>query len=276
MDKQTEKIYKMNHKPLFSIITVCYNSEKTIARTIESILAQEFKDYEYIIVDGNSNDNTLNIIHEYEPKFEGRIKIKSEADKGIYDAFNKGIQRSNGTYVWIVNSDDFIAKDALSVLSNYIKDLNKSSLPIISAGMNFIKISGEIKSYYSSKINLKEAYKKNHMGVMHPATLVPKKIYEQYGPYDENFKICADIDWFFRMYKLGVQINLIDNIITNMTEGGVSTQLIYSKSAKDRWRLFRKKYNNIFYQSYFFALWSLQFFKIKFSEHYLKNNLQTK
>ena len=55
-----------------------------------------------------------------------------------------------------------------------------------------------------------------------------------------------------------------------MTEGGVSTQLIYSKSAKDRWRLFRKKYNNIFYQSYFFALWSLQFFKIKFSEHYLK------
>ena len=67
----------MNHTPLFSIVTVCYNSEKTIARTLESVLVQEFKDYEYIIVDGNSKDNTLNILHEYESKFEGRMKIKS-------------------------------------------------------------------------------------------------------------------------------------------------------------------------------------------------------
>ena len=94
----------MNHTPLFSIVTVCYNSEKTIARTLESVLVQEFKDYEYNIVDGNSKDNTLNILHEYESKFEGRMKIKSEPDKGIYDAFNKGILAATGDIVGVNTS----------------------------------------------------------------------------------------------------------------------------------------------------------------------------
>lgn len=103
----------MAHRPLFSIATPCYNSEKTIERTIKSVLQQEFKDYEYIIVDGGSTDGTLEIIKKYEPLFEGRMKWKSEPDKGIYDAFNKGVQRSSGYYCWNVNSDDWIEPDAL-------------------------------------------------------------------------------------------------------------------------------------------------------------------
>lgn len=90
-----------------SIITVTYNSEKTLRDTIESVLSQTYTDYEYIIVDGASKDNTINIVKEYEPKFEGRMRWISEPDKGIYDAMNKGIKMSTGDVVGIINSDDF-------------------------------------------------------------------------------------------------------------------------------------------------------------------------
>ena len=90
-----------------SIITVTYNSEKTLRDTIESVLSQTYTDYEYIIVDGASKDNTINIVKEYEPKFEGRMRWISEPDKGIYDAMNKGIKMSTGDVVSIINSDDF-------------------------------------------------------------------------------------------------------------------------------------------------------------------------
>ena len=98
----------MKKQPFFTIVTVCWNSDKTISRTIESVLEQDFKDYEYVIVDGGSTDNTIDIIKAYEPRFEGKLKYKSEPDKGIYDAFNKGIERATGKYIWLVNSDDYI------------------------------------------------------------------------------------------------------------------------------------------------------------------------
>ena len=103
----------MNNQPQFSIITICYNSSATIERTIKSVLAQTFTDYEYIIVDGGSKDSTLDIVKKYEPLFDGRMKWKSEPDKGIYDAMNKGISRSSGTIIGIVNSDDWLEADAL-------------------------------------------------------------------------------------------------------------------------------------------------------------------
>ena len=104
---------------LFSIITICFNSEKTIERTIKSVLTQTFADYEYIIVDGGSRDSTLDIVKKYEPLFEGRMKWKSESDRGIYDAMNKGIMRSSGTIIGIVNSDDWLDSEALDVVAHY-------------------------------------------------------------------------------------------------------------------------------------------------------------
>lgn len=130
----------MEHKPLFSIATPCFNSVKTIERTIKSILAQKFKDYEYIIVDGGSTDGTLDIIQKYEPMFEGRMKWKSEPDKGIYDAFNKGCQRAIGRFVWIVNSDDWMEDGALQKIANI--DLNDNQIVI--GGLNWIDERGEV------------------------------------------------------------------------------------------------------------------------------------
>ena len=92
---------------LFSIITVCFNSEKTIEQTIKSVLEQSFQNYEYIIVDGASKDCTVDIIRRYEPMFKGKLKWISEPDNGIYDAMNKGIGMARGELIGIINSDDY-------------------------------------------------------------------------------------------------------------------------------------------------------------------------
>lgn len=91
-----------------SLITVTYNSGTTLRDTIQSVLAQTYRNVEYIVVDGLSKDNTIDIVREYEPQFEGRMKWISEKDKGLYDAMNKGVRMATGDVVGILNSDDFL------------------------------------------------------------------------------------------------------------------------------------------------------------------------
>ena len=93
-----------------SLITVTYNSSRTLRDTIVSVLAQTYQDIEYIIIDGLSEDNTIEIIKEYEPQFEGRIRWVSEKDTGLYDAMNKGFRMATGEIIGIINSDDLIAE----------------------------------------------------------------------------------------------------------------------------------------------------------------------
>ena len=102
--------------PLITIITVCYNSEKTISKTIESIIAQKYKNIEFIIIDGKSTDQTMKIIHKYKNYV---AKIISEKDYGIYDAFNKGLTLCNGDLIGFVNSDDQLTPEATKILVEY-------------------------------------------------------------------------------------------------------------------------------------------------------------
>lgn len=137
----------MNNKPFFSIITVCFNSATTIERTIKSILNQNFSDYEYIIVDGGSTDETIGIIKKYEPLFQGRLKWKSESDKGIYDAMNKGILRSEGTIIGIVNSDDWLEYDTLQTVWEENRYCEHSNRTIIAGEILFHYSSGSTQLY---------------------------------------------------------------------------------------------------------------------------------
>lgn len=257
--------------PLFSIVTVCYNSQNTIERTLKSVLEQKFVDYEYIVVDGNSTDGTVDLIKKYEPLFEGRMKWSSEPDDGIYNAFNKGIKKSKGFYVWLVNSDDYIESDALNQLADIVRTLKSRELPIIAGRMNFRNVNDDIvKIMGSSKENFRIAYKKYWMGFPHPATVVPKMIYEKYGYYNEKFAIMADLDWFRRMYEAKVNVLFIDVILTNMCYGGISTKINFKKNSDDRKLLYKIHCKSKLSAYWQYCVWLFFFVKINLKPYVKK------
>lgn len=213
----------MNNQPKFSIITICYNSSATIEQTIKSILAQTYTDYEYIIIDGASKDSTLDIIKQYEPLFNGRMKWISEPDNGIYDAMNKGIRHSNGIIIGIVNSDDWLESNALSLVYEKFKERGFQKNCLYCGGIRFHQ-DGKIKDMM---VNLSSFYKQAPLyimaGIRHPATFVPKKVYDQIGIFNADMKLSADQDFILRCHFGGIEIIPIDNILSNMAAGGLST-----------------------------------------------------
>ena len=135
----------------FSIITISYNSESSIERTIKSVLSQSYKNYEYIVVDGGSIDKTIDIIKQYEPLFEGRMKWVSEPDKGIYNAMNKGVSRSDGDIIGIVNSDDWLEEESLQKIINVTETINDISNCIICGSLRFHYENGVKQVFISNR-----------------------------------------------------------------------------------------------------------------------------
>lgn len=260
------------NRPLFSITTPCWNAVSTIERTIQSVLAQGYKNYEYIIVDGGSTDGTLDIIKKYESLFEGRMHWKSEHDNGLYDAFNRGIERSIGVYCWNVNADDYLEPGVLQKLANHIEAHKRERLPVISGGFNFVSGNGDI--IYTSiptGANLEHAYKNDYIGVPHPATLVPKEIYDKEGVFDTYYKIIGDADWFHRVYAAGEKFEFVDFVITNMSDGGVSNLFVYRKSLRDRIYFLKKFYSNPLIRLIHWAKWTKSFYVQKYL-HYKRKH----
>lgn len=244
----------------FTIITICYNSEKTIERTIKSVLAQTNKDYEYIIVDGVSKDATLDIIKRYEPLFEGRLKWRSEPDKGIYNAMNKGIERSSGEIIGIVNSDDWLEPDALETIDECYANHHKSTDGVYCGWINFHYADGTVQVMKTNHNLLLSWSKKFEMaGIRHPGTFVPKAVYEKFGVFDESIRIMADTDLILRFLFNGVKFYYPDKIVSNMSDGGVSNAQLM-KACRD-YKLILKK-NGVkgllFYRLYY--TWSLKRF----------------
>lgn len=225
---------------LISIVTCSFNSEKTIERTIKSILAQDFEDFEYLIIDGKSSDGTLDIVKKYESLLKGRLRYISEKDKGIYDAMNKGILLSNGEYIWLVNSDDYLEPKALQIIADRIRE-RKSD--VISGYIEYF--SEETDKKHISKYTPQQSeieYSKKRMGIVHPATIVSRRIYDMYGNYDDRFYISADMDWFLRIKENNVAIDFIDVKLSNMSDGGISGQRDNVKRRIHDWKILYKKH----------------------------------
>lgn len=242
-----------------SIVTVVYNGEKTIRRTIESVLCQEFKDYEYIIVDGLSKDNTINIAKEYEERFEGRLRIYSERDKGIYDAMNKGIKLAKGDYIWLVNADDWIEQKALKAIYECHKKYGLKYDKIIQGGLNIRDCENLSITYASLPSNEDYFIKRSsklQMGLSHPAAIVPKYIYNDVGLYDDRYYISADVDFSIRCYRKNVRVVFLYEILTNMLNGGVSNQLAIGRFWHD-WVLRYDKFSSNRVQKWYYLLMNL-------------------
>lgn len=202
------------NEPLISIVTVVYNGEKFIESAIQSIIEQTYKNIEYIIVDGNSTDSTLDIIKKYDNKIDYWL---SENDTGIYDAMNKGISLCNGDFIGILNSDDFYNLETCEKIKDSI--IKYPTIDIFHGNIEHVTFNGS-KLYLSKPKH--ESKLKTGMVMRHPSCFISKKWYQFQGGYDTNLKIASDFKFLYQSYKNGASFKYLDFCITFMREGGIS------------------------------------------------------
>ncbi len=201
-----------------SIITVSFNSAKTIDQTIQSVFAQKGDSLEYIIIDGGSKDETLDIINKYKDKI---TKIISESDKGIYDAMNKGIKMATGEIVGILNSDDFYCND--EVLKNVIKVFENNKIDACYGNIEYVERNNTkkcIRYWRAGEYNNKIL--RSGWIVPHPAFFVRRELYEKYGMFKLNFRIAADYELILRFLNKNIKLHYLDQTLACMREGGFS------------------------------------------------------
>ena len=208
----------MNNNPHISIVTVCLNSAKTIRTTIESVLNQTYDNYEYIIKDGGSKDDTIAIAKSYEEAVGGRLRIIQQPDGGIYDAMNQGINLCTGDIIGIINSDDFYSSDALeNVAAEYAAEDTK--LLVVIGDMERVSETGELIFRYH--FTQEQVEKKSCFG--HPSMFAAKAVYDRIGLYDTTYRLAADGDWQYRaMEDDEVKVVLCPKVFNHMREGGAS------------------------------------------------------
>jgi|TARA_B100001741_G_scaffold307597_1_gene302663 glycosyltransferase involved in cell wall biosynthesis len=208
-------------KNLLSIITVVKNDEQNIQKTIKSIISQKNINYEYIIIDGKSTDNTLKKIRKYKSKIN---KIISKKDNGIYDAMNKGIKVANGDVIVFCNSGDFFYKNSLQ------------KVMLLFDKFNYDFIFGTVLRNYKKGKILKFGFNFNRMlynfdfATSHSTGFfLKKKIYNLIGNYNTKFKISADYDLYFRLYKKNLRGGYTkkNQKIGNMKSGGFSSKMSF-------------------------------------------------
>jgi glycosyltransferase involved in cell wall biosynthesis len=222
-----------------TIITACYNSSATIADTIKSVLAQSHPNIEYIIVDGQSSDNTLEIVKSFGNKISKTI---SEKDRGIYDALNKGIALATGEVIGILHADDFYA-DA-DVIKNVVAQFYATAADALYADLQYVNRTdiNKVKRYWKSG-----AYKHgmflNGWMPPHPTFFLRTKCYQKFGNYSMLFTTAADYELMLRMlHKHKITITYLPQVIVKMRTGGVSNVSIKNRiraNAEDKmaWQL---------------------------------------
>ena len=207
-----------------SIVTINYNNAEGLERTLNSVLNQSYEEIEHIIVDGRSTDNSVDIIKEYVRKVEGmnglRVEWKSEPDKGIYNAMNKGIRKATGDYCQFLNSGDYLAApdvtermiaaltDDVDVLYGNMKKVmpNGKMLPDTSGATNDVTLN----MFYRGSLNHSPAY-------------IKRSLFDEYGLYDETLKICSDWKFYMQSIVLGkAKVKYVDIDVTIFDMTGIS------------------------------------------------------
>lgn len=198
-----------------SVITVSLNMADTIERTIKSVISQECDELEYIVIDGGSDDGTVDMIRKYESYISYWC---SESDNGIYDAMNKGLAVATGDIAAFLNSDDWYEENALKTVAAQFD--GKTDV-----------LCGQVKTYKEGQLvgiepNRKIPCEEWFLGMCycHQAIFARRQVFEQYGYFDTRYQIAADYDWFLNLYVNGISIKVVDAILANYNKAGISNK----------------------------------------------------
>ena len=245
-----------------SIITVCLNSEQTIEKTILSVINQKNQDFEYIIIDGGSTDNTKKIIDKYKNNIDLFI---SEKDSGIYDALNKAIDLSTGEIISILHSNDIYSNN--NVLEDVLFHFNKNKkIDIVLGSVLLKKMNSEKTSRFYSVKNFKPWMLRVGISPPHPGSFIKRSIYLDKGNYDTSYKIASDFDLFVRyLLKDKLKYEITNQCYVKMNSGGLSNSEVSSHitSTKEILKSLKKNeiYSNIFLVLLRFPIKFIQYIK---------------
>ena len=222
-----------------SIITVSFNSVNTIDDTFMSVFSQDYNEIEYIVVDGGSNDGTLDIVEKYESKI---AHIISEPDKGIYDAMNKGISIASGDIIGILNSDDIYPKK--DTISSVVSQFKKTKCQSIYGDLQYVnaKNINKVFRYWQANPYNKSNFKFGWMPP-HPTFFVLKSVYDLFGTFNLNLSSSADYEIMFRfLYKHEISVQYLPKVLVKMRVGGQSNEsirhrLLANKEDVIAWRI---------------------------------------
>ncbi|MEY8849451.1 glycosyltransferase family 2 protein [Psychroserpens sp. XS_ASV72] len=208
----------------FSVITSSFNSDKTITRTLDSLLNQTLTDFEYIVIDGASTDNTVQILKAYEAKFKSKnisFKWISEKDSGIYDAWNKGLKLASGDWISFLGSDDYYLEDALETYDKLSENTSADWMY-----SNVLYVESEDNKRLLDTVWTWKGFRRNivitpaHVGSFHS-----KAYFDAYGNYDTSYKIAGDYELLLRA-KQKLRTLKSDKTTAVMSGGGVSNNMV--------------------------------------------------
>ena len=230
---------------LVSIITICFNSSKTIKKTIDSVLTQSYKNIEYIFIDGASKDNTLSIIKNRINDYENCF-IYSEPDKGIYNAMNKGLAKAKGDIIAFINADDFYSN--AEVLHKVVETFSDSNIDAIYGNLLYVDSDNPNKIIRKWKAGpMSHSSFLNGRMPPHPTFFVRKNVYDTYGGFNETFRISGDYELMLRfLFKEKIKVTYINEYLVTMRNGGISNQslsnrILANKEDRLAWKLNRIK-----------------------------------
>ena len=221
-----------------SIVTSCWNRANSIANSIESVLSQDYADKEYIIVDGASTDNTMEVVNRYIDRIDS---VTSEPDKGMYEGINKGLRKATGDIVGLLHSDDtFYATD---ILSRIAKEFERTDADLIYGNGIFVRAND---TNYVVRDWISGGYERDRIVKgwlpLHTTVFIKRSVLETVGYYNESYKISADTDWLIRcLYKHSLKVAYLDDYIVRMKMGGASTSF---KLMKHKWNEDLKVYKS--------------------------------
>ena len=214
-----------------SIITITFNSAKTLQRTFASVQSQTYKDIEHVIVDGASSDGTVDMIKAYAAEHTN-VRWVSEKDDGIYNALNKGIKMATGDIIGFLHSDDVLfSPDSIEHIAVAFES---QQVEVVYGDLLYCKGNKVIRRWKSNVFNPRSL--KYGWMPPHPTVYVRQKVYQQVGEYDEWFRISADYDMILRIFKSGFKAHYLPEVLVSMEMGGASnknTKARLSKTQED-------------------------------------------